>query len=508
MEEGVGMKGVMIQGTASDVGKSLIVTTLCRLFANEDIRVAPFKSQNMSNNSYVTVDGKEIGRAQGIQAEAAKTEASVWMNPILLKPRSHLHSEVVFLGKAVESLSGREYRESFYEKGLEVIKESLAHLEKEYDLLVVEGAGSPVEINLKDREIVNMKVAEMADVPVILVSDIDRGGVFASIVGTLELMEPEERKRVVGLIINKFRGDLSLFADGVHWLEEKTGIPVLGVLPYVENHMIDGEDSLSIRQQFRGGKKADLDIAVIQLPFISNYSDLEPFLYEKDVSLRWVKDSSEMGRPDAVIIPGTKSTMNDLNFIRVKHLDDSIQKHMEEGGFLVGICGGYQMLGDEMIDEAGTDTGIANIRVQGLEIIPARTFFQHEKETVRTAAHFHEDTGLSCLDRLEGYEIHLGRTILAREGCSFLQTVEGKSDGYYGKNGKVIGTYLHHLFHNDVWRNQWLNGIRKSKGLPEKDMVHIKAFKDQRFDDIARQMKEHINWELLTNVINRWSARA
>jgi adenosylcobyric acid synthase len=200
--------------------------------------------------------------------------------------------------------------------------------------------------------------------------------------------------------------------------------------------------------------------------------------------------------------------MNDLNFIRVKHLDDAIQKHLEEGGFLVGICGGYQMLGAEMIDEAGSDTGIANFRVQGLEIIPARTFFQHEKETVRTAAHLHEDTGLSCLDRLEGYEIHLGRTVLSREGCSFLQTVDGKSDGYYGENGRVIGTYLHHLFHNDAWRNQWLNMIRKSKGLPEKEVVQIKVFKDQRFDDLARQMKEHINWELLTDVINQWSSKS
>jgi adenosylcobyric acid synthase len=298
----------MIPGTSSDVGKSLIVTALCRMFANEGTKAVPFKSQNMSNNSYVTVDGKEIGRAQGIQAESAKTEATVWMNPILLKPRSDSQAEVVFLGKASESLSGREYRERFYEKGIEVIKQSLSILEKEYNLIIVEGAGSPAEINLKDREIVNMKVAEIADVPVVLVSDIDRGGVFASIVGTLELLEPEERKRVAGLIINKFRGDLSLFEEGVRWLEEKTGIPVLGVLPYLENHMIDGEDSLSIGQQFRGKKTAPLDIAIIHLPYISNYSDLEPFLYEEDVSLRWVKDSSEFGHPDAVIIPGTKST--------------------------------------------------------------------------------------------------------------------------------------------------------------------------------------------------------
>lgn len=239
------MKGIMIQGTASDVGKSLIVTALCRILANEGVKVTPFKSQNMSNFSCSICNGKEISRAQAIQAEAARTLPNVWMNPILLKPRSDQNSEVVFLGEVIETFSGREYREQFYEKGIEMIKKSLIQLENEYEMLVIEGAGSPVEINLIDREIVNMRVAEMADVPVVLVADIDRGGVFASIVGTLELLKPVERQRVKGLIINKFRGDPTLFEDGIQWLEEKTGIPVLGVLPFIENHMIEVEDSLS-----------------------------------------------------------------------------------------------------------------------------------------------------------------------------------------------------------------------------------------------------------------------
>lgn len=501
------MRGIMIQGTASDVGKSLIVTALCRMFANEGIKAVPFKSQNMSNNSYVTLDGKEIGRAQGIQAEAAKIDANVWMNPILLKPRSNHHSEVVYLGEVSESLTGREYRERFYEKGLEVIKESLSQLEKKFNLLVIEGAGSPVEVNLNDREIVNMRVAEMADVPVILVSDIDRGGVFASIIGTLELLKPDERKRVAGLFINKFRGDLSLFEDGIRWLEEKTGIPVLGVLPYVENHMIDGEDSLSIGRQFESRKKAALDIAVIHLPFISNYSDLEPFLYEEDVTLRWVKDLSEFGRPDAVIIPGTKSTISDLNALKAKNLDHAIQKHVEDDGFLMGICGGYQIMGEEMIDEAGSDTGMTDSRVKGLGIIPARTVFKNKKETVRTKAILHKDTGLAAAERLEGYEIHLGRTRISGEGCSFLRTDDGKSEGYYGENGRIIGTYMHHLFHNDEWRNQWLNLIRERKGLADREVVHIKAYKDIRFDELAGSMKKHINWELLNDIINHWSKK-
>ncbi|MEH7344467.1 cobyric acid synthase [Bacillus sp. JJ1532] len=240
------MKGIMIQGTASDVGKSLIVTALCRAFSNKGYKVAPFKSQNMCNFSYITKGGKEIGRSQGLQAEAAKTEATEWMNPILLKPRPNQNSEIVLLGQTLETVSGKGYRDLFYEKGLQTIETALENLSKEFDLLVMEGAGSPVEINLKDKELVNMKVAEMADVPVILVADIERGGVFASIVGTLELLSAAERARVKGLVINKFRGDPTLFEDGVEWLEERTGVPVLGVLPYVENHMIEEEDSLSM----------------------------------------------------------------------------------------------------------------------------------------------------------------------------------------------------------------------------------------------------------------------
>jgi adenosylcobyric acid synthase len=498
------MKGVMIQGTSSDVGKSLIVTALCRMFANDGLRVVPFKSQNMSNNSYVTNDGKEIGRAQGIQAEAAKIEASVWMNPILLKPRSNQDSEIVYLGESLKTLSGRGYRDTFYEKGLDVIKKSLDQLSSEYDLVVIEGAGSPVEINLKDRELVNMKVAELADFPVVLVADIDRGGVFASIVGTLELLEPEERQRVAGLIINKFRGDISLFEDGINWLEKKTGIPVLGVLPFVENHMIDGEDSLSLNNQFSSRKKGNLDIAVIWLPFISNYSDLEPFLYEEDVSIRWVKQASEFGSPDAVIIPGTKSTINDLNSIRDRKLDFLIQTHIENGGYVVGICGGYQILGEEIIDEAGSDTGIPNKKVLGLGCIPGTTIFYQEKETVRAAGVYHEHTGLPADRKLDGFEIHLGKTVLHQEGCSFLSLDNGKEEGYFSKDGQIIGTYLHHLFHNDEWRNTWLNLIRKSKGLHTKETTYIREHVDKRYDQIAHRMKEHLHYEMLNDIINKW----
>ncbi|MDR7001823.1 cobyric acid synthase [Neobacillus niacini] len=501
------MKGIMIQGTASDVGKSLVVTALCRILSNEGVKIAPFKSQNMSNNSYVTVDGKEIGRAQGIQAEAARTEATVWMNPILLKPRSHQDSEVVYLGKAIETFSGREYREQFYEKGLEVIQESFHQLSKEFEMVVIEGAGSPVEINLKDRELVNMKVAALADVPVILVADIDRGGVFASIVGTLELLDPEERKHVAGLIINKFRGDITLFEDGIQWLEEKTGIPVLGVLPYIDHHMIDGEDSLSIAGQFANQKQGNLDVAVIHLPFISNYSDLEPFLYEEDVSIRWVRKGDEFGAPDAVIIPGTKSTIQDLKFLREQGLDVKIKNHFESGGFTVGICGGYQILGEEIVDEAGTDTGIVNRMVQGIGLIPGKTIFFHEKETTRARASYHENTGFPKTHGLEGYEIHLGNTFIKKNGCSFLRLEDGKEEGYFQNHGQIIGSYLHHLFHNDEWRNRWLNLIRIQKGLPPQETRKIQEFKGERFDTLASEMKRHLKWELLKEIIEKWSPK-
>ncbi|WP_338450772.1 cobyric acid synthase [Niallia oryzisoli] len=498
------MKGFMIQGTGSDVGKSLIVTALCRMFANEGVKVAPFKSQNMSNNSYVTADGLEIGRAQGIQAEAAKTEASVWMNPILLKPRSDRSSEVVLLGKALKTLSGKGYRETFYEKGVEVIQRSLHELSKEYDFLILEGAGSPVEMNLKDRELVNMKVAAMADLPVFLAADIDRGGVFASIVGTLELFSPEERQRVKGILINKFRGDFSLFHDGVTFLEERTGIPVLGVLPYINNHMIDREDSLSINE-FRSLKKAgELEIAVIQLPYASNISDIEPFLHEEDVALRFVRDASEFGKPDAVIIPGTKSTIRDLQSLRQAGLADKIVSFAKEGGFVTGICGGYQILGKTLIDVEGTDTGEAGFKEDGLGLIDAVTYFQKEKKTIRAAGTYHPQTGIGE-EPLEGYEIHLGDTVIAdtEKRPLFLFDAE-REEGYYGNGGRIIGTYLHHLFHNDGWRNIWLNRIRDNLNIPQRPRVDVGSLKEERYERLAEDMKKYIDMEQIKRILLEW----
>src|SRR5699024_1632471 len=305
---------IMIQGTASDVGKSLLATALCRLLVNEGYRVAPFKSQNMCNYTFTTADGKEISNAQATQAKAAKEKPTVWMNPILLKPGGELQSELVLLGERTDLVTGKSYRDDFYEQGLEAIKQSLAHLDQHYDVIVMEGAGSPVELNLKDKELVNMKVAELADVPVILVADIDRGGIFASIAGTLQLLEIEQRNRVIGVIINKFRGDLSLFESGKRWIEDHYHVPGLAVVPNLPNHLNESEDSLArqVRYETKEKRHDMLEIVMIDLPYLTNDTDLEPFRYEEDVSVRLVGLSENLGSPDAVILPSTQNTIADL----------------------------------------------------------------------------------------------------------------------------------------------------------------------------------------------------
>ncbi|RFU67948.1 cobyric acid synthase [Bacillus sp. V59.32b] len=500
------MKGIMIQGTSSDAGKSFITTVFCRLLAQEGWEVAPFKSQNMSNNSYVTTDGFEIGRAQGIQAEAANTQASIWMNPILLKPRSDQSSEVVLFGKPLRTLSGMSYRENFYEQGIEAIRLSLSKLEEEYEVVVMEGAGSPVEINLKDRELVNMKVAELADVPVILVADIERGGVFASIIGTLELLTPSERKRVRGIVVNKFRGDIHLFEDGVAWIEEKTGIPVLGVIPYINGHIVEGEDSLSLADRFSASKTAPIDLAVLKLPYISNYTDIEPFLYEKDVSIRWVEDASAFGKPDALIIPGTKSTIQDLRYLKTTGLARKVIDYYRDGGSIIGICGGYQMLCEQLIDEEGSDTGRRRTKEAGLCLIPAQTTFSIEKKTIRSKGSLHPKTGLEKVAQLEGYEIHLGHTVWKKgqAGSPFLMLDSGEAEGFYTENGRLIGTYMHHLFHNDEWRTLWLNRLRERKNLPLNETILINEEKYRKLDEAVEQIRPFLHWEKVKGILNEW----
>ncbi|MBM7649551.1 adenosylcobyric acid synthase [Bacillus ectoiniformans] len=492
------MKGVMIQGTASDAGKSFIATALCRLLKQKGFHPVPFKSQNVSNNSYVTADGKEIGRAQGLQAEACGLEAIPEMNPILLKPSANGQSEIVWLGERKDTVSGLAYRKTYYEQAVKVITESLHYLEKENRFLVIEGAGSPVEMNLKTKELVNMKIAEMADVPVILTADINRGGLFASVIGTLELLEPQERSRVKGIIINKFHGDPHFFEDGKLWLEERTGIPVLAILPYLPDHHLEAEDSLSLAERFHANVRKPIDVAVIQLPYLSNYSDIEPFLYEEDTSIRWVQQAEEFGAPDALIIPGTKSTLHDLAFLKDSGLMNCIQQYAESGGIIAGLCGGFQMLGEYLTDPDGYDSGMAGRIEKGAGLIPAYTVFYSDKTTIRVKGKVPSHVTGNEIP-VEGFEIHMGQTLL-HSSPPFIVREDGSGEGYASPDGRIIGTYLHHVFHSDSFRSDWLNRIRQEKGLPLHSS-QVNRDKQNAFDQIAEHLEKHLNWERFLGII-------
>lgn len=489
------MKGIMIQGTSSDVGKSYVTTALCRILANKGYKVAPYKSQNMSNNSYVTYDGKEIGRAQGVQAEAAKAEPNVYMNPILLKPMADTKSEVVLLGEVFRPFDGRGYREKFaMEKGIEVIKESLNYIEENYDAIVIEGAGSPAEINLNDREIVNMRVANLADVDVLLVVDIDRGGSFASVVGTLELLG-EDRNRIKGIIFNKFRGDISLLQDGLDWLEEYTDIKVVGVVPYIKDVYVEVEDAQSDALLHSYSVDDPLDIAVIHMERISNNTDVEAFIHEEDVKLRIVKDAKRFGKPDAIIIPGTKSTIADLEYLVESGLYDEIKKYNENGGIIFGICGGYQVLGNKLIDPVGVDN-VKDKAVNGLGILPVETTFNVKKQVRRMV-------GITLEDNLkvEGYEIHLGNSERQENVLGFAVLDDKTIDGCVIDKGRVIGTYLHNIFHNDVYRNNWLNYVRRKKGLQSREVVDTSKIKEESYEKLAKIVEDSLDIDYIIDIM-------
>ncbi|MDN7241824.1 cobyric acid synthase [Planococcus sp. N028] len=480
------MRGVMIQGTASDVGKSMICTAFCRILSDQEIRVAPFKSQNMSNNSYVTVLGEEIGRSQGVQAEAARTVATVDMNPILLKPESDMKSQVILFGKKLETMDGMDYRKSFYEHGLVAIDQALENLAKTYTHLVIEGAGSPAEVNLNDREIVNMAVAERADVPVILVADIERGGVFASIVGTLALMPNPER--VKGLLINKFRGNIRLFEDGISFLEDYTKLPVLGVIPYFGNHEIEQEDSLGVRELSRTSAKQPIDMAVLKHPYLSNFTDIEPFLNEPDVAVRWVEFTQDIGQPDILVFPGTKSTIADLRYWKQQNIEDFLGSLKKETQ-LIGLCGGFQMLGDSLSDPSGFDGTKADFE-KGLGLISGmNTDFIEEKfvKRRRGVAGVHGEAV-----QIDGYEIHTGRSTYA--GKPLISYEEG-TEGVHME--RLIGTHLHGFFNNDECRRAFLAPIRQQKKLPEPVMKE----RPDRYSHWAAHVKAHVDWGQIERIM-------
>lgn len=496
-------RAIMIQGTGSYVGKSVVTAALCRYFRQQGLRVAPFKSQNMSNNSFVTAEGGEMGRAQVFQAQACGIEPHVDMNPILLKPSSETGAQVVVLGKVLKVMSARQYHE-YQPHLLEVIRGSFARLARENDVIVIEGAGSPAEVNLRPFDIVNMATARMAGAPVILVGDINLGGVFAWLVGTLELLTDDERARVKGLIINKFRGDLSLLYDGLEFLEKKTGKKVLGVLPWVQDLAVAEEDGIA-DSKWKGRWVQDpskLQIQVILLPHISNSTDFECLEREPDVGLRYLAAAPMPGDPlpDLLIIPGSKSTMADMAYLRSSRLAGYIQQCHDAGKRVVGVCGGYQMLGRELLDPLAVESSLGSMA--GLGLLDITTAFEVEKTTRQVCA-----VSLDDEEQVTGYEIHMGKTQSIGPGRPRFRIVNegGKSterfEGAMSADASVWGTYLHGVFDAPRFRRRVLNGLRALRGWaplsPNSSSEPAPAL-----DSLATLVREHLDLSALEQILN------
>ncbi|MDB0439326.1 cobyric acid synthase [Clostridioides difficile] len=501
-------KKVMLQGTASNVGKSILSAGLCRIFKQDGYTVAPFKSQNMALNSFITKEGLEMGRAQVFQAEAAKIEPIADMNPVLLKPSGNHKSQVIVRGKVVGEMPSSEYHDYKLEL-VDVLKETFNNLSSVYDIVVMEGAGSTAEINLKDRDISNMGMAKIADAPVIIVGDIDRGGVFASLAGTMLLLDDDERKRVKGVIINKFRGKKELLQDGLKMLEEIIKVPVLGVVPYMDIK-IEDEDSVTTRFKKKMDKN-DIHIEIIRTPHMSNFTDFNIFETQEDVSLRYVDYGEAIGNPDILIIPGTKSTIDDLKYIRESGLESQIKNLHSQGKLIFGICGGYQMLGKKLKDPYHVESEIEE--VDGIGLLDTETIFEEKKTTTQVEATIIECTGEYMRDlkgkKVKGYEIHMGITNRSSK-VSSLDLITKKLDrevnyteGSINKEGNVIGTYLHGIFDEIDFTRAILNNIRKKKGLKELESTvsSFDEFKDKEYDKLADFLREHLDIEKIYEIM-------
>jgi len=490
-------KVIMVQGTMSNAGKSLVCAGLCRVFKQDGYWVAPFKSQNMALNSFITDEGLEMGRAQVVQAEACGIMPSVRMNPILLKPVTNVGSQVIVNGEVRGNMNAAEY---FAMKSSLIpdIMRAYGSLVEEYDIVVLEGAGSPAEINLKQDDIVNMGMAKLAKAPVLLVGDIDRGGVFAQLYGTVALLEEEERSLVKATIINKFRGDASLLAPGLLMLERLTGKPVAGVIPYLPVD-IEDEDSLAERLT-RKTLGTVIDIAVIRLPRLSNFTDFAALEATPGVGVRYIGSVREMGSPDMVILPGTKSTIPDLKWLRECGLEAAIKKLASQGTVVVGLCGGYQMLGSRIIDAQGVEGGG---EIEGIGLLPVQTEFAAEKHRTRTAARVIQSQG--ALGRLigaelEGYEIHMGRTVLAEGVNPFLMLENGTKDGCV--LGNIYGSYLHGFFDTAACRKAVLSALCEKKGVVfESEAFDLKAYKEKQYDILAEGIRNNLDMKLIYQIL-------
>jgi adenosylcobyric acid synthase len=490
------MPSLMIVGTTSGAGKTLITAAICRILACRGHRVTPFKGQNMSLNAYVTQTGGEMGYAQAIQAWAAKTTPQVSMNPILLKPQGDMTSQVIFNGQIVGQTTAANYYQDYFNRGWQTITSAIDSLIEQYDWLVCEGAGSPAEVNLKHRDLTNMRVAKYLQAPTILVVDIDRGGSFAHVVGTLQLLDPDERELIKGIIINKFRGDKSLLDSGLLWLEEYTQVPVLGVIPWL-NLAIPAEDSLDLLERSSRKSQAEINISVIKLPRIANFTDFDPLEAESTVSLKYVSLNQNLGMPDAVILPGSKTTGADLDELYKSGMAKQIEQYLANGGTILGVCAGFQMLGQQLKDPQLAQGNILN--QEGLGLLPMSTTFTQEKITKQRQV---ISKFLPIAQKVTGYEIHQG--ISEYSNRDFLKLFEDESLGIVNHQLNVWGTYLHGIFENGTWRRQWLNILRKKKGLVaiETDVPDYSDLREIMLDELANLIEPHLDHRfqsLLTN---------
>lgn len=483
----------MIQGTASSVGKSILVAALCRIFKQDGYSVCPYKSQNMSLNSYITLDGKEMGRAQVLQAYAAGLEPQVYMNPILLKPTTDKKCQVIVRGKVHCNSSAMEYHNMKLEFR-DMLKKDFQDLEKKFDIIVMEGAGSPAEINLRDRDIVNMGMAELVDAPVLLVGDIDKGGVFASLAGTMLLISDDEKARMKGTIINKFRGDVNILKPGLDMIEEIIKIPCLGVVPHFKLALEDEDGAIEFNRKINN----KIDIAVIKLPHISNFTDLDALKMEEDVSLRFITSNEEFKNPDMLIIPGSKNTIEDLMYLRNSGLENTI-KNYAETGIVLGICGGYQMLGNVIKDPYGVETSLGEI--EGMKLLDVNTVFEKEKTTTRVEAEFKESS------RVYGYEIHMGVSTYGKETQPLFEIISknGEKVSYYdgavNAKGNIMGTYIHGIFDGAAFREYIVNKLRRKKGLEERPSKIYENLREKELDKLADIVRESIDVENIYKIM-------
>jgi adenosylcobyric acid synthase len=500
-------RSLMVMGTASDVGKSVVVTALCRMLAKAGIRVAPFKSQNMSNNAAVCATGGEIGRAQAVQAEACGLSPTIDMNPVLLKPESERGCQVVIHGQARFHMTTQEY-DHYRKEAWPAVVSSYTRLAEQFEVIVIEGAGGAAEVNLRNRDIVNWSIAELADAPVLIVADIDKGGALASLVGTVALLTPAERQRVKGLIINKFRGDPELLYDGLKIIEENTGVPILGVLPYAGILEIPEEDGAGLKAGTKPGYKRPIAIGVVVLPRISNYTDFEPFLREPDVSLQYLDNPKDARTLDVICLPGTKSTIADLKWLRDRGWEQLIAARKAAGASIVGICGGYQMMGSSIADPQHVESDVSSI--DGLRLLDIETTFEGGKITTNTSA-THIASGLG----ISGYEIHCGRIArLGGEAAFRIGGEDGRSpevlEGAIDSSGRVFGTSIHGIFDAPKFRRYFINDVRRRKDLEPLDVTRGEdayTYRVRAYDRFARLLQEHLDISLIASLIGIDPAR-